>query len=653
MPDAVSQRTAFFNVWRDFIDSSETKGIPHHILQSWLRCKKLGLDPFNDISPQTGDHQLIKSRLKKNADLHQLIQYHCEKINKETDLSHYNITFSDPDGYILAIEGHDKILQISENSTIEIGSNLSECSVGTTAPGVSLVEKRPVLIHAEEHFSTMFHWATCMAVPIFNHKNKITGCLNISTTVDNQHKLEQMSMYFYNMATSFQFEHFIKKKFQELNLYTSFFDSTFKYADKNLILISNNLDIINLNAKAKNCLGVGPFELYNRNILESLNINAAKFRSILDAKGIDTFNLSAKGEIKDFSIHVMPIYDQAGNETSYLLELTPETKKVAVPRKSFQEARFTFQDIIGTSLPLVNVIARAKKTARTGSNVLIEGETGTGKELFAHAIHKESPFAQGPFVAINCSAIPAELVESELFGYEKGAYTGAQKSGSMGKFEMADNGTIFLDEIHTMNLSAQMKILRTVEDRTVQRVGGKIPIPLTLRIIAATSENIGQEVESGRFLNALFFRLNVVRLQIPTLEARKDDIPILVEYFIRDMNTKFNCSIKGIDEQALNDLMQYSYPGNVRELKNIIEGAFNFCEGTMIDRNSLNLPTMDHISAGSDQTHNKTLDGVTCQLICENLKRFGTVKDAAEFLNIPVSTFYRKMKKFGISKKNV
>ncbi len=650
MPNAVLQQTAFFNVWDNFIKTGETKGIPYHILQSWSRCKEMGIDPLNDISPEVVDYNLIEGRVQENEDLHQLIQYHCRKIDNETDLSLYNISFSDPDGYVLAIEGHDKILQISENSTIKVGSNLSEFSVGTTAPSVSLAEHRPVLIHAEEHFSKMFHWATCMAVPIFNHKNKITGCLNISTTIDNLLKIEQMTMFFYNIATSFQFEHFIKKKFQELKLYTSFFDSIFKYADKNLILINHNMDIINLNAKAKTSLCLGPFEAYHRNILEYLNINAVRFNAILENRGIDTFNLSIKGEDNYFSIQVMPIYDSAGKETSYLLEFRPERKKVVLGKSPNQVAHFTFQHIIGTSPKHVNIVNRAKKTAKTGSNILIQGETGTGKELFAHAIHKESPFANGPFIAINCSAIPSELVETELFGYEKGAYTGARRDGSMGKFEMANMGTIFLDEIHTMNLPAQMKILRTIEERTVLRVGGKNPIPLSLRIVAATSENIGDEVESGRFLKALFFRLNVVRLQIPSLNDRKDDIPVLIKSFIREMNVKFNRTIKGVDDRALNALLNYSWPGNIRELKNAIESAFNFCEGNMIDIDSLNLPKIENIEAMPDVSNDITLDGLTRQLVSENLERFGNVKDAANFLSIPVSTFYRKMKKFGVSK---
>ncbi len=324
-------------------------------------------------------------------------------------------------------------------------------------------------------------------------------------------------------------------------------------------------------------------------------------------------------------------------------------KRYFIHKSQEQRANFTFENIICSSAELFDIVDKAKKAARSSSNILIEGETGTGKELFAHSIHNESTFAKGPFIAINCSAIPNELIESELFGYEKGAYTGAQKSGSIGKFEMANGGTIFLDEIHTMSVSAQMKILRTIEDRTVVKVGGKAPIPLIIRIIVASSENLNKEVEKGNFLSALFYRLNVVKLYIPSLRDRKDDIPLLIQFFIKEMNQKFNCSILGIESNALKKISKYSWPGNIRELKNCIESAFNFCDSKTIDLNSLNLPRIDQTMSNDAPETPHTMEALTKQLLSENLNRFDSVKQAADHLGIPISTFYRKMKKFGLS----
>ena len=320
-----------------------------------------------------------------------------------------------------------------------------------------------------------------------------------------------------------------------------------------------------------------------------------------------------------------------------------------IDRTPKQKASFTFENIVGSSTGFLDIINKAKQAAKSDSNILIEGKTGTGKELFAHSIHNKSQFAKGPFIAVNCSAIPNELIESELFGYDKGAYTGAQKSGSIGKFEMANRGTIFLDEIHTMSISAQMKILRTVEDLKVIRVGGKYPIPLKLRIIVASSENLHEEVLKGKFLGALFYRLNVVKLHIPSLQDRKGDIPLLIHFFIKEMNKKFNRAILDIEPKALERISQYSWPGNIRELKNCLESAFNFCDSDIIGLDSLDIPRINKTISNDAAETEYTMEELTKQLLSENLDRFDSVKQAADHLSIPVSTFYRKMKKFGLS----
>ncbi len=279
---------------------------------------------------------------------------------------------------------------------------------------------------------------------------------------------------------------------------------------------------------------------------------------------------------------------------------------------------------------------------------MLEGETGTGKELFTHAIHSESNYCNGPLVALNCCAIPQELVESELFGYEKGAYTGARREGNLGKFELANGGTIFLDEIHAMDKSAQMKLLRVLEDRLITRIGGKHSVPLALRVIAASSKNLEEEVANGEFIEPLFFRLNVVKLRVPSLRDMKDDIPDLVEYFIKELNRKFNRTIQGVAPEVLEAFLQYAWPGNIRELRNCMECAFNFVEDAVITLGDLKGKLLT--VAGEEISKGESIEGITEKLMGESLNRFKNVKDAAEFLGLSASTFYRKMKKFGLSK---
>ncbi len=649
MSKSSTQRTEFYSVWRKFITTGATEGVPKNIKGSWNRCREMGFDPLQDITPIEIDQKIIKKRIEEYGDLHHLLQSHYKNIEKKFDFVPFIIFFSDADGYVLSISGHDEILKLSARGTIKIGSNINESAIGTTAPGISLIERKPSTVIAEQHYSHLFHWASCFAIPILDHHNNILGCLDFTSKAEYRKKLDFLTSHFCSVANSLQFELFLKKKLQQLEIYSSYFHSTFEYADKILILVSRRGDIINLNTKAQISFGINPHEFINRNVRELLNIDSGKFNSLL--KGLHVANLACPGSggSKVLSAETIPIFNQSGNEIAYLLKLEKEKTGVTMSGKA-AKARFHFKNIIGQSEQILDVIDKANKVARTSSNVLIEGETGTGKELFAHAIHNESKYCHGPFVAINCCAIPHELIESELFGYVKGAYTGAQKDGNIGKFELANGGTIFLDEIHAMDLSAQMKILRIIEDHHVMRVGGKYPIPLNIRIIVASIKNLADEVERRNFLPALFFRLNVVRLHIPSLTERKEDIPLLVSYFVKEINEKFERSIQGIEPQALEALSKCSWPGNVRELRNCIESAFNLCGGEVITSKDLNLTGMITNKLKGGTQRGQTIEEITKSLLVESLNRFGNVKEAANLLGISVSTFYRKMKKFGLSK---
>ena len=243
--------------------------------------------------------------------------------------------------------------------------------------------------------------------------------------------------------------------------------------------------------------------------------------------------------------------------------------------KKFQYARYNFDDIIGPSEVMQRVIDLGRHVARGMSTILIYGETGTGKELFAQAIHNESERCHKPFVAINCGALPASLIESSLFGYVEGAFTGAKRGGAPGIFEQAQEGTIFLDEISEMELNLQAKLLRVLQEKEVTRIGGNKPIPVDVRVLASTNKDLEQMVREGKFRSDLYFRLNVVQLKIPPLRERASDIPHLVMHFIRKYNALLGKYVTDIEEEALAILMQYSWPGNVRELQNCIEHAIN------------------------------------------------------------------------------
>jgi PAS domain S-box len=245
---------------------------------------------------------------------------------------------------------------------------------------------------------------------------------------------------------------------------------------------------------------------------------------------------------------------------------------------SIYSSKYCFENIVGEDATLRNVKSIAQRASNTGSTVLIMGESGTGKELFANAIHRASPRANHPFVRVNCAALPDSLLESELFGYEEGAFTGARKGGKPGKFEMANNGTIFLDEIGDMPLAMQAKLLIVLQEREVERVGGIKPTRVDVQVIAATNRNLEDMMKKGKFRADLYYRLNVVTLNIPSLRERPQDITLLINYLLPKLSHRLHTRVENVSPEALELLCSYDWPGNVRELENLLERAINLAD---------------------------------------------------------------------------
>jgi len=313
--------------------------------------------------------------------------------------------------------------------------------------------------------------------------------------------------------------------------------------------------------------------------------------------------------------------------------------------------RPSFENIIGDSQCIKDAKNIANKVVHSSSSVLIRGESGTGKELFARAIHEESKRSKENFVSINCAAIPAELLESELFGYEAGSFTGARKEGKPGKFEVADKGTIFLDEIGDMPLPLQAKILKFIQDRQFYRVGGVNKINVDVRIISATNRNLEKLIENKKFREDLYYRLNVIPLNIPPLRERGGDILLLVDYFINKFNHKLNKNIKGLTEQVKEKLINYDWPGNVRELENVIEYAINMESDDKLKID--NLPRRIFKDNDYDEINLESrINKVERELIIKALDKHGRDTsgklEAAEELGIGKTTLYKKINKYKI-----
>ena len=326
--------------------------------------------------------------------------------------------------------------------------------------------------------------------------------------------------------------------------------------------------------------------------------------------------------------------------------------------KNIRGAKYSLETIVGESLPMQAVKAMAVKAAKTTSNVLIIGESGTGKELFAHAIHNESACAHGPFVKINCAAIPKDLLESELFGYEEGAFTGAKKQGKIGKFELASGGTIFLDEIGDMPMEMQVKILRVLQEKEIERIGGTKTISVDCRIIAATNKELKKAIEEQKFREDLYYRLNVVNIEVPPLRKRKEDIERLTFKLMDKLSKQLGRFVSNITVEALDCLKNYNWPGNIRELENIIERAINLADQESIEIHHLPQYLIIQKSEVKEETIQVKPVLTSLKVAVEEVEKASIIQclkamqynklKAAKILGISRTSLYEKIDKYNI-----
>lgn len=369
---------------------------------------------------------------------------------------------------------------------------------------------------------------------------------------------------------------------------------------------------------------------------------------------------------KEVIVNVAPIFIDGTihgsvgtiHDISEIMALTDELAKAKKLIRHLH-ARYTWGDIIGISPAMVAAKDQARRAAETPATVLLRGESGTGKELFAHAIHNASTRQKGQFVRVNCAALSENLLESELFGYVEGAFTGALKGGKKGLFEEANNGTIFLDEIGEISLSLQRKLLRVLQEREIVRVGSTVPIPVDVRVITATNINLEQKVKDGTFKGDLYYRLNVLPIAIPPLRTREEDVPRLVEHIIFRLNQEFGRQVMGMAPEAVAELMKYPWPGNVRELENVLGRAMINMrpQERVIDTQHLPLLECEKINEAFLALEQTAVSRPLAQVVADAERAAitraltesgGNREKAAKVLDVALRNFYYKIKKYGI-----
>ncbi|SKB54590.1 Transcriptional regulator containing PAS, AAA-type ATPase, and DNA-binding Fis domains [Acetoanaerobium noterae] len=396
------------------------------------------------------------------------------------------------------------------------------------------------------------------------------------------------------------------------------------------------------NTKLHDIVKTGKTQIGEIQIIKGQQVIASRLPIIKDNKIIGAIGKVIFKDITDF-------YDMSKK----IITMEKEIKYYKDQLKKQKSAKYSFSNIIGESKSLMEVKNICQRAAMSDSNVLIMGESGTGKELFAHAIHNASDRASGPFVKINCAAIPSELLESELFGYEGGAFTGAKKEGKVGKFELANGGSIFLDEIGDMPLQMQVKLLRVLQEREIERIGSTKTRPINVRIISATNKNLEEEVKSANFREDLYYRLNVMSVNIEPLRKRKDDIRPLAKALVKKLSSQMGVHVDSISEKAMAALEAYDWPGNIRELENVIERSINLLDSDRIIKVST-LPV--HITQ-SHKTHvyiagstlKEQLYDVEKSIILECLnENQGNKQKTANDLDMSRTSLYQKLKSYGI-----
>ncbi len=426
-------------------------------------------------------------------------------------------------------------------------------------------------------------------------------------------------------------------------------DAVIQHVNQGVVCITETGEISQINDKAKHLLGI--HDSLDRMIGQRISdywkgsILLRAIEKNMDYVDIEEY-YEGQGYKKGLLTTVKLIHIEGQLKGAVATFSDFDTIQKSAYRLREKNHGFTFDSLLGVSPQLIKVKKKAMKVAKNDSTVLITGDSGTGKEIFARAIHNASHRHDQPFVSVNCSAIPETLLESELFGYEPGAFTGASKKGKTGKIELAHRGTFFLDEIGDMPLYLQAKLLRVLQDRKVTKIGGLEPIELDVRIVSATNKNLEELIEKKMFREDLYYRLNVIPLILPSLRDRKDDIAVLTEHFLALNNERFDKAIKGFSKEAMAYMREYAWPGNVRELENIVEYGINFAEGETIELEDI-IDRFRKIGPHSNQSLKTLMHEFEKQTIERCLDQYGWTEEgkakAAEQLGISRATLYRKI----------
>jgi transcriptional regulator with PAS, ATPase and Fis domain len=617
------------------------------IKKSRERSKSFGINEDIVFSRTFIEGDALRDRILKNKALIVTAEPFMNQLYDFVRGSDFFAILTDADGCILSLIGDDEILKLAHDLKMIPGAFMDERNIGTNAMGLALAEGVPVQVSGKEHTISAYYRWTCSSSTIKDDAGKVIGTLDLTGYIENVHP-HTLGMV---VAAVNAIENTMKLKAKNrmIKENAKFTESLLDAIQAVIISCDVSGKIKTVNKQAYQFFDCSQQDLENKPVQNYIE----RFNEIVECSqaGIEFQNedvaLVGHAHMAFANVSSYPVWSDHHTIDVIILVL----KDVRKVRKMANEimgrrAIYTFDKIIGTSQKMKEIIEFGEQVADSKSTVLLTGESGTGKEIFAHAIHNHSQRKNKNFVVLNCAAIPRSLIESELFGYEEGSFTGAKRGGHPGKFEIADGGTIFLDEIGEMPLDMQTKLLRVIQEGVVSRVGSSSQFPVDVRIIAATNKDLYEEVTKGNFRLDLYYRLKVLPIYLPALRHRSEDIPLMTTYFINKISKRLNKAPIKIPADYMEKLMRYNWPGNVRELENIVELMLNTRKLPELETTDQILPERYHMDTELSPEITKLDDFEKCHI--ENILKLNdyNLSSAAKMLGIGRNTLYRKIEKY-------
>lgn len=666
MNQTLEQQLIMKECRKRFLETGEVDArVRPFVAESWARCRQY--EESNILHPDVLSHLEVlpekdmKQKLEENKMLLRVARPVLMKLMNMMAGTPCAITLHDKEGWIIdhLFSGDDRLFSVSGYKP---GIHWAEDVLGTCSSHTALALDREIQLVGYEHYLEPLCGLVGTAAPLHDNGGELIGCLNMCWHYSGE------PIYAYSLGLIKAMALLIERDME--SAYTAqILGDTFDVLSDGIILLDTRYHVLEASAQAASVLKMPRTALYSLDVRDMFRYEdfGSRLQNSDAPFSYAEYDLDTGSGTVTCNVQVIPLVSENRRNGAIVILRGSRDVRRQADEAANSQARYCFADIITQDPDMRRKIDTMRDIAATDCCVLIEGESGTGKELFAHSLHNASNRREGPFIAVNCAALPHGLVESELFGYEKGAFTGARSGGNPGKFELAQGGTIFLDEIGELPMEVQATLLRVLDNHRIVRIGGNREKNLDVRVIAATNRNLYQEVQRGNFRGDLYFRINVLKFDIPPLRKRDGDAVLLAQTFLKRMNDPAIGQKKTFSAGALRAIDGYLWPGNVRELQNVVTRAYYASRGTLITEGALQEALLEYeradegaVPIGDEQKDPSPQQGPAWGPVAEAERQMliqvlvqtgGNVEQAAQRVGMSRATLYRRIKKYQISLK--